>query len=145
MTHGHSCGGKLSPTYRSWRSMWARVRSKPLDSHYAFYAGKGVTVCERWKSFEDFLSDMGDRPEGKTLDRIDNNGNYEASNCRWSTPIQQARNRRNQATFTLNGETHSVMEWVKKLNLPLARTYWRHHAGWTPEQIVSTQFRPARG
>lgn len=92
--HGHSPrSGRQSQTYNSWRGMLDRCE-KPNHISYPYYGGKGVTVCDRWKSFENFLSDMGNRPSGKTIDRINSDGNYEPSNCRWATIAEQNRNRK---------------------------------------------------
>ena len=92
--HGHSADGKLSPAYRSWRSMRQRCLD-PMHKAYKDYGGRGITFCARWNYFENFYADMGDRPPGMSLDRYpDVDGNYEPSNCRWATSMQQAHNKR---------------------------------------------------
>lgn len=102
-SHGHTAGGAASPTYLIWRAMVNRC-TNPNTERYPHYGGRGITVCDRWLTFEHFLSDMGERPAdpagwtGKraywTLDRIDADGGYERSNCRWTDPITQRNNRR---------------------------------------------------
>jgi len=92
--HGHSSNGILTRTYNSWRKMKERCLNFEAIN-FDDYGGRGITVCERWMQFENFLADMGERPEGKTLDRYpDNDGNYEPGNVRWATPKEQYANRR---------------------------------------------------
>ena len=91
--HGHSPVISKTPTYISWDCMKQRCLN-PKNISYKNYGGRGIMICERWMVFENFLADMGERPEGMTLDRIDNDGHYEPSNCKWSTWNDQASNRR---------------------------------------------------
>lgn len=93
MTHGHTSGGQ-SRTYVSWRRMKDRILN-PNHEKYPLYGGRGIAIEPRWiESFEDFLADMGERPDGKTLDRIDPNGDYTPGNVRWATTKEQRANRR---------------------------------------------------
>jgi hypothetical protein len=88
-----SHGMYKTPTYNSWRAMLARCTSKS-HRQYMDYGGRGITFCREWSTFEGFFADMGTRPEGKTLDRTDPDGNYEKANCRWATRLEQNQNKR---------------------------------------------------
>jgi hypothetical protein len=113
-THGLS----KTPTYKSWNAMVGRC-TKPNWKDYARYGAIGITVCGRWlgeKGFENFLADMGTRPEGTTLDRYPNNaGNYEPGNCRWATPQQQNTNQRHLVFYEHEGKRMTITEWEREL------------------------------
>lgn len=113
----HSCAKRThglihTRTYASWSSMKSRC-SNPNDDHWDRYGKIGISVCERWmNSFEDFLEDMGPRPDGCSLDRYpDKSGNYEPSNCRWATPFQQSNNLKRNMVVEFDGRSLTVSEW----------------------------------
>lgn len=93
IVHGHMPHRAPTKTYNSWMGMKQRCND-PGQKHYSRYGGRGIRVCERWLSFKNFLADMGERPAKMSLDRIDNDGNYEPGNCRWATASQQSKNQR---------------------------------------------------
>jgi len=97
--HGHSANGR-TPTYTTWQAMKDRCDT-PSTNSYELYGGRGVTICDRWRDFRHFLADMGERPEGMSLDRIDPFGNYEPENCRWATAQQQRQNTRRNAMMAV--------------------------------------------
>lgn len=100
-----------TPTYKSWSEMKYRCENKSRK----YYVD--ISYCKEWESFENFLADMGERPKGKSIDRIDNNGNYEPKNCRWATPKEQANNKRNNHLFECKGEKLTLTNWSKKLGI----------------------------
>lgn len=123
-----------SRTYASWLAMRERCNS-PNAVGYANYGGRGIKVCPEWDDFEQFRRDMGERPEGMTIDRVDNNGNYEKGNCRWATPLEQMRNRRSNKMVTINGATKHVQGWDRHFGFRLGATADRLKNGWPPERL----------
>lgn len=114
MKHGHKTRGYTSPTYRTWSHMVERCTCVTSDK-YKDYGARGITVCERWLKFENFLTDMGERPADLTLDRVDNGKGYSPDNCAWATKSQQAKNRRAKSTLRkIDGKT--VAEWARHYN-----------------------------
>jgi len=109
-------GGTRSRTYKVYQSMRYRCLN-PTSAGYPNYGGRGITICKRWDSYENFLRDMGERPTGHSLDRIDNDRGYSPSNCRWATVEQQNRNKRDTKRITWEGRTQSLAEWARELGL----------------------------
>lgn len=126
-----------TPTYRSWSSMLTRC-TNAANHKYASYGGRGISVHESWKLFEGFYADMGERPEGTTLGRIDNDGNYEPGNCRWESVKQQGRNKRNTASFEHEGITATIPEHCERLGLNPSTVRTRLYTlGWPVDQALA--------
>ena len=142
--HGHSSINgrkKASKTYTTWKMMKERCTNPKNNSFYR-YGEIGIGVCDRWfESFNDFLEDMGIRTENNTLDRIDNTKGYYKENCKWSTPSEQQNNRKDTVVFTKNGETLSIPNWCKKLNIDRHIVHTRIYRGWSAEKAI---FHPLR-
>lgn len=126
-------GRKTDPTYCTFNAMHQRC-SNIKASGYHRYGGRGIRVCPRWESYENFLADMGNRPAGHSLDRIDVNGGYEPRNCRWATPKEQSRNRCD--LIFIKGKTKA--EWAEIYGLPYRTLVYRFRAGWTFEDATNT-------
>lgn len=134
-THGHSGNGK-SPTYQSWQHAKARCNN-PNSAAYAQYGARGITFCERWASFEMFLADMGERPAGTTLDRVDGAKGYSPDNCRWATWAQQRRNVNTNVWITHNGETLVIEDWAKRVGITAPALSKRLRKGWPIEEALT--------
>lgn len=134
-THGHRAKQRTR-IYGVWQSMLSRCNN-PNHKAYPGYGGRGITVCERWLVFENFLADMGEPGPNMSIGRIDNNGNYEPGNCRWESIVQQANNRRSNNTITLGGVTHTISEWSRILGIDKTTIRKRKIAGRSPEECLS--------
>lgn len=120
-----------TPTYISWIDMKTRCYNQKYRQRRN-YKDKGITICDRWKnSFENFYQDMGKRPAGKTLDRINNDGNYELNNCRWATAKQQANNTSKNCIILFNKQAKTLAEWSQFLNIKYSTIHSRLNRGWS--------------
>jgi hypothetical protein len=134
-------GKRDAKIYRVWWDMRNRCEN-PSRKYYPDYGGRGITVCDEWKKFSAFYRDMGDAPEGCTLERIDNDKGYSADNCRWATRLEQARNRRSNLLVTIGEETLSLAERVEKHGVPYNTVFRRLKRGWDPLLAITTAPRP---
>jgi hypothetical protein len=137
-THGHTINKKgYTSEYARWCSMKERC-GNPKTKSYHRYGGRGIKVCKRWAaSFEAFYADMGQVPPGKSLDRIDNNGNYEPGNCRWATKHQQAANARNAKIVQHDGRALCVSEWARILGIKTSTISQRLRLGWPVKMALT--------
>jgi hypothetical protein len=126
-----------TPEYRTWQGMLRRCEN-PDESSYANYGGRGIRVCARWHTFENFYADMGVRPAGTSIDRINNDGNYEPGNCRWATPKQQCRNTRRTQRFEIDGKVYTAPELYEAAGISRQLFSLRLSWGWTPKAAAFT-------
>ena len=143
VTHGATRQGAAVPEYVPWCAMKQRC-ADPNRSNFKFYGGRGITVCERWRSsFENFLADMGPRPSPKhSIDRIDNDGNYEPSNCRWATQREQCRNTRGAPLIEAFGERLTAAEWSDRTGIAASTIISRRSRGVRGDLILSRASLP---
>jgi hypothetical protein len=117
----------------------------PNNERYKDYGGRGITVCDRWLKFENFLEDMGECPPGLTLDRIKNNLGYYHGNCHWTTPKQNNRNKRNNHLITFNGKTQCLSAWAEQLNISRTTLWCRiNRYNWSIEKALTIPTRLKR-
>lgn len=126
---------KQDATYRSWVRMKTRCFNKN-DEHYPRYGGRGITICDRWRTFLNFLDDMGPRLPGTSIGRINNDGQYCPENCRWETAKEQASNRRTNRFITYRGETLTMAQWARRIGRPRQTIRNRLERGCSPEEIM---------
>jgi len=128
-------GGFGTPEY----AVWASIKSRCSDPDNRDYYGRGITVCKRWDdSFESFLADMGKRPSKQhSIDRKDNNGNYEPGNCRWVTRKEQERNKRSNRILTLNGKSQPIVVWSEELGIHQKLIACRLRRGWSEKDALT--------
>ena len=133
--HGYGSVKIKNRTYKTWAQMHHRCNN-PNSQNYKNYGGRGIKVCKKWWKFEGFLQDMGERPLNMSIDRIDNDGHYCKKNCQWSTAKGQARNRKTNRLFTIDGITKCLAEWCEIYQKSYHKVWYRIHRGWTPEEAL---------
>lgn len=135
--HGHCKDRVNSTTYGVWKAMVQRCTNSK-NTQYSDYGGRDIKVCPEWiKSFENFLADMGEKPEGLSLDRINNNGNYCKSNCRWATYAEQARNKRTNRLITYKDETKCLEDWSISFGIDVGTLTHRLKINWPLDLVFS--------
>ena len=128
--HGHAVRGDKSGTYRSWQAMHQRVKANPRYVH--------VKICSRWYDFQNFYDDMGDRPDNHSIERKNNLGDYEPSNCKWATQLEQAQNMTQTQLITIGNDTHSISEWCRIKGIGYYLVKQRRKRGMSIEDAILT-------
>lgn len=141
IAHGHAFRGRQTRTYRSWAQMKARCLD-PHSTRYERYGGRGITICERWLVFDNFLAEMGECPEGLSIERRDNNGNYEPGNCYWATDREQNNNNSRTTFLEFRGQRKALSYWAEEFGISLKTLRSRLKAGRTVEDAL-TAARPS--
>lgn len=149
-THGCASPKNRTPEYNSWRAMQTRC-SNGRQPGWKNYGGRGITVCEKWQDFPAFFADMGPKPSpAHSIDRIDNDGNYEPGNCRWATRSEQYQNsrqtmnKRNNRFFTHDGKTQILADWARSCGVTKATIRERLERGWSLERALTSPATPVR-
>ena len=137
--HGHARkNGHRTPTYQCWYAMIQRT-TNPNVKQFKDYGGRGIAVCDEWRDFANFLADMGERPEGMSLDRINNDGGYSKSNCRWASRKEQQLNQRRTRWLTIGGETKPLAVWARESGLyPCLVRNRIVNRGWSHKRAITT-------
>lgn len=141
-THGYT-KGKPTKTYDTWQHIIQRC-TNPNDQQHKNYGGRGITVCEQWSGengFIHFLEDMGEKPKGLSIDRIENDLGYFKENCRWATQKEQSRNQSSNHLITFNGKTQCITDWAEETGINKRTFYTRVRLGWSIEKIFNTPVR----
>ena len=137
--HALCSNGDRHPLFKTWCEMRYRCE-KPAKWQYKYYGGKGIKVCDRWRQFENFVADMGPRPAGATLDRVDTTGDYSPENCRWASKKQQANNHGINHWITVDGERMTLAQASEKYGVKLG-TIWARlkNYGWSEQEAATVK------
>ena len=139
-THGMS----ITPEHKAWKNMKQRCLN-PNNKRYSDYGGRGITICDRWLNLDNFLADMGSRPTAKhSLDRIDNDGDYQKDNCKWSTRVEQENNKRSNRLITIGCVTLNLKQWTTEMGFGEKVIFERLKMGWSESDAVLTPVRYKR-
>src|SRR3990167_470601 len=126
-----------TPEYRIWTGILTRCRN-PRAKAFRLSGGRGISVCARWADFSAFLLDMGNRPSRQhSIDRVNNDGNYEPGNCRWATRKEQSNNQSRNVRLTFNGKVMTISQWSEEIGIDPKTLWQRHRAGWEPSRSLS--------
>jgi hypothetical protein len=143
LKHGHRRIGQRDPTYQAWDSMVQRC-TNPNVPRWSAYGGRGIKVCKRWLTFENFLADMGARPAGRTLERRKNHLGYTPSNCVWATHQEQMRNTRKNVWVRWRGRERLLCELADAHGIPVNIASTRVRRGWSAKRALTTPYIPRR-